>query len=69
MVRNEHRQTGGGPQTASLSEEDLKIINILSLDSVGGMEDIPETDVWDLTVSVLNLIVQQFILYFFVFVF
>lgn len=49
-VHSEQRATGGGPKTMKLTEEDLRIVNIIKLENVAGLE-IPESKVGNIKVS------------------
>lgn len=51
-VRREQHATGGGPQSMSLSENDLLIINIVSVENMTGLPLINESTVGNLIVSI-----------------
>lgn len=50
VVHSEQRVTGGGPQTMTLNKDDLRIVNIVKLENVAGLE-IPESKVANIKVS------------------
>lgn len=50
VVHSEQRATGGGPKTVTLNAEDLRIVNIIKLENVAGLE-IPESRVGSIRVS------------------